>query len=97
MKYVYIHDVNRFVQFAVRVWNVELVYASYENIALEGIKRTREFFQKIGLPVTLKEGNIDESKIEEMADKCTENGTQTVGQFVRLNKEDVINMLNLAK
>lgn len=97
MKYVYTHDVNRFVQFAVRVWNVELAYASYENIALEGIKRTREFFQKIGLPVTLKEGNIDESKIEEMADKCTENGTQTVGQFVRLNKEDVINILNLAK
>ena len=97
MKYVYTHDVNRFVQFAVRVWNVELVYASYENIALEGIKRTREFFLKIGLPVTLKEGNIDESKIEEMADKCTENGAQTVGQFVRLNKEDVINMLNLAK
>lgn len=97
MKYVYTHDINRFVQFAVRVWNVELAYTSYEDIALEGIKRTREFFQKIGLPVTLKEGNIDESKIEEMADKCTNNGTQTVGQFVKLNKEDVINILNLAK
>lgn len=97
MKYVYTHDINRFVQFAVRVWNVELSYASYENIALEGIKRTKEFFQKIGLPVTLKEGNIDQGKIEEMADKCTEGGTQTVGQFVKLNKEDVINILNSAK
>jgi len=97
MEYVYKHDINRFIQFAVRVWNVELSYTSCEDIALEGIRRVREFFKKLGLPITLKEGNIDEGKIEEMADKCTDNGRQTVGQFVKLNKEDIINILNLAK
>lgn len=97
MKYVYKHDINRFVQFAVRVWNVELSFNSYEEIALEGIRRLTEFFKEIGLPTTLKEGNIGYDRFEEMADKCTTSDTRAVGQFVKIKKQDVLNILELAK
>lgn len=97
MKYVYKHNINRFVQFAVRVWDVDLSFESSEAIALEGINRMMEFFKKIGLPVTLSDANITEDKIEEMADKCTNKDTKTVGNFVKLNKQDIINIYNLAK
>lgn len=97
MQYVYKHDINRFVQFAVRVWDVDLEFSSYEAIATEGIERLTKFFIEMNLPVTLKEANIDYDKFNEMADKCTNKGTTTVGQFVKLNKEDVINIYNLAK
>ncbi len=40
MKYVYKHDINRFAQFAVRVWNVENSFWSPEKTAIEGIKKT---------------------------------------------------------
>lgn len=97
MKYVYKHDVNRFVQFAVRVWDVDLPFESPESIALEGIRRMTEFFTKIGLPVTLKEMNIPYDRFEEMADKCTNSGKNPVGAFVSINKEDVVKILELAK
>lgn len=97
MKYVYKHDLNRFVQFAVRVWDVDMEFESLEAIALEGIKRMTEFFRKIGLPVTLSEANIPEDRFEEMADKCTNSDKKTQGQFVVLYKEDVINIYKLAK
>ncbi|MFL0245458.1 iron-containing alcohol dehydrogenase [Candidatus Clostridium stratigraminis] len=97
MKYVYKHNINRFVQFAVRVWDVDLSFESSEAIALEGINRMMEFFKKIGLPVTLSDANIPEDKIEEMADKCTNSDTKTVGNFVKLNKQDIINIYSLAK
>ncbi|OBR94072.1 MULTISPECIES: iron-containing alcohol dehydrogenase [Clostridium] len=97
MKYVYKHDINRFVQFAVRVWDVDLSYSSCEDIVLEGIRRMTAFFKSMGLPITLKEGSIGEDKIEEMANKCTDNGTKTVGQFVKLNKDDIVKILNLAR
>lgn len=97
MKYVYKHNVNKFVQFAVRVWDVDLTFDSPEAIALEGIRRMTEFFKKIGLPVTLNDANIPYDKIEEMADKCTSSGTKTTGNFVKLSKTDVINIYNLAK
>ncbi|AYD41351.1 iron-containing alcohol dehydrogenase [Clostridium fermenticellae] len=97
MKYVYKHNVNLFVQFAVRVWDVDLSFSSYENIALEGISRLEQFFKKIGLPTKLSDANIDDNRFEEMANKCTENNTKTVGQFIKLGKEDIINILTLAR
>lgn len=97
MKHVYKHNVNKFVQFAVRVWDVDLSFESNEAIALEGIKRMTEFFKKIGLPVTLREAGIPENRIEEMADKCTNSDRKTIGNFVKLNKADIVNIYNLAK
>ncbi|UZQ83293.1 iron-containing alcohol dehydrogenase [Thermoanaerobacter sp. RKWS2] len=97
MKYVYKHDINRFVQFAVRVWDVDLPYENLEDIALEGIRRMTEFFKEIGLPVTLKEAGISDDRFEEMANKCTDNGNKKLGNFVKLGKEDVINIYKLAK
>jgi alcohol dehydrogenase len=95
MKYVYKHDLNRFVQFANRVWNFEIDLNNLEKTALEGIKKTEEFFSSIGMPVTLKDANIDETHFEEMASKGTEYGP--IGNFVKLYKEDVFHILQLAK
>lgn len=97
MKYLYKHDVDRFAQFAARVWNVDIDFESPEKTALEGIERLTGFFRSIGLPVTLKDMNIDDNRLEEMADKRTDYGKKTVGNFVKLNREDVFNILKLAK
>ena len=54
MKYVYQHDTARFAQFAVRVWGVSPEGKTQEQLALEGIERTKAFFVSLGLPVTLE-------------------------------------------
>lgn len=95
MKYVYKHDVNRFVQFAVRVWGVEPDFKDIEKTALEGIERMKDFFRDIGLPVALGDADIPDDRLEEMAQKGTEDGP--LGNFVKFEKEDVLNILKLAK
>ncbi|GAG82039.1 unnamed protein product, partial [marine sediment metagenome] len=95
MKYVYKQDVEKFAQFAVRVWNVEPDFKDIEKTALEGIETLKDFYEKIGLPITLKEANIPFDRLEEMAEKCTEGGP--VGNFVRLDKSDVLEILKLAR
>jgi alcohol dehydrogenase YqhD (iron-dependent ADH family) len=97
MKYLYKHDINRFAQFANRVWNVDLDHWNPERTALEGILRHEAFFKSIGMPVRLSEMNIDDDRLEEMAAKATSNDTRTLGQFVKLNQKDVFNILTLAK
>lgn len=94
MKYVYKHDVNRFVQFASRVWEVEPDFNHPERTALEGIKRMENFFKGIGLPISLKDANINEDRLEEMAVKGTQ--AHPLGNFVKLYKDDVLNILKLA-
>jgi len=97
MKYVYKQDVERFAQFAVRVWNVENEFWSAERTALEGIKKLQNFLKSIEMPSNLTELGIHDDKLEEMADKCTNSDTTKVGNFVKLGKIDVLNVLKLAK
>lgn len=97
MKYVYKHDINRFAQFAVRVWNVENSFWSPEKTAIEGIKKLESFFKLLGLPTNLKELGIIDDRLLEMASKATNSDLSTVGNFIKLGQKDVYSILNLAK
>ena len=94
MKYVYKQNIGRFKQFAFRVWGVDPCFGDDESIALEGIKKLRDFFKEIGLPTTLRELNIGDDKFEEMALKELQWGP--IGNFMKLQKEDIVNILKLA-
>lgn len=97
MKYVFRHDVNRFVQFAVRVWGVDPTFDNPEKTALEGIKRLENFFRAIGLPVTLSELGITDDRLEEMANKCRKTNGDKIGFFVPLDNSDILEILKLAR
>ncbi len=94
MNYVYQHDLERFAQFAVRVWDVDPDFKDLEWTARQGIKKTKEFFSSIGMPVTLEELDIPAARLEEMAKKATENGV--IGNFVSLDTEDVLSIYQSA-
>ncbi len=97
MKYVYKHNIERFAQFAVRVFDVEADFNNIEAVALEGIRRLEEFFKSIGLPTTFKEAGIPTDKIEEMAKRCIANsGSDSVGFFVKLYEKDIVEIYKLA-
>ena len=96
MKHVLHHDLDRFVQWAVRVWNVELDVFNPEAVALEGIARMEAFFQSLGIGTRMKDLGITDDRIDEMADKCTDGDTRTVGNFVKLDRAAVAKILRLA-
>jgi len=90
MKYVYKDGLNKFVQFAQRVFNVDLDPAYPEAIALEGIRRMESFFQSLDLRTDMKELPIDESVIDEMTDKIFfAKSATTLGFFKPLTKDDI--------
>ena len=95
MKYVYKNDIERFAQFAARVWNVEPDFNDTEKTAFSGIEKLENFFKEIGMPATLKEANIPYDRLEEMAEKCTEMGP--VGNFIKLDRNDVLKILEIAR
>ncbi len=95
MKYVYKNNIERFSQFAFRVWGVEPDFNNIIKTALAGIERLENFYREIGMPVTLKEASIPYDRFEEMAEKCTEMGP--VGNFVKLGMNDVLKILEIAK
>jgi len=94
MLYIHRDGPDRFAAFAKQVFGVHDPSHSSEAIALQGIKKLKTFFNQIGLPTSLSDVNIDQSRFSEMANKCTKNGS--LGNFKKLKEADVINILNLA-
>lgn len=95
MEYVYQHDKHRFMQFAMRVWDVDLAFGEVDEICLEGIRRMREFFKKLDMPLTFADAGLPTDKFEEMADKATYGDTIPVGNFVKIGKKDMIEIYKL--
>ncbi|WP_410983353.1 iron-containing alcohol dehydrogenase [Bacillus cereus] len=88
MKHVLDERVDRFKQFAVRVFHVEADGKTDKEIALEGIEALRDFWTSIEAPSRLADYEIGEEKIGVMAEKAMVYGE--FGHFKKLNKEDVI-------
>lgn len=97
MKFVMHHDLNRFVQWSVRVWNVDMNVFDNEAVAREGIARMEAFFKFMGLGTKLSDLGIKGDRIDEMADKCTDKNTRTFGNFVTIDRKAVTTILHLAE
>lgn len=97
MKYVLQHDLNRFVQWSVRVWNVEMNVFDLEAVARAGIAKMEAFFHALGLGTKLADLGIQDDRLAEMAEKCTNGDTRTVGNFVKLDRAAVEKVLRLAQ
>ena len=96
MKYNLAHDVERFCQLAVRVWNVEMDHKNPRKTALEGIAKLQGFWASCGLHTSLEGLGITDNRYAEMAAKATNKGQWKLGNFVKLEQKDVVAIYELA-
>lgn len=94
MKYVYKHDVLRFAQFAVRVWDCDMNFADPEATALQGIARFEAFLKAIGMPYSFEGLGAKEEDISRMVDSLCCRGP--VGGFVTIDKPEAEAIYRLA-
>lgn len=94
MKFVYRDYLEKFVQYAVRVWNVDEDFDNPERTAEEGIKRLEGFFKSIGLPTRLKDCDIGDDRLEEMADKY--GLVKPRGDIRPIYRDEALEILRLA-
>lgn len=87
--------VDKFYTYAVNVWGIQPGEDKLE-VANAGIDATEDFFQSIGLPSTLREFGIDDSKFEEMANKAVQVG-HLQEAYVPLDKNDVVKILKMCR
>ena len=97
-KYIYKNEkaLPRFCQYATRVWGIEMDFEHPERTALKGIEATENYFKSIGMPVRLSELDVDDSKLEEMAEKCTFFGKRVLKDYMPLDTKEIIDIYKLA-
>lgn len=95
----YVMDVkpSRFAQLARNVFQIE--GSDDTDTALRGICAMEDYFRSVEMPTTLKELGIEPTadQIGELADKCCDGDTHTVGHFRALKSADVKAILLAAR
>lgn len=83
-------------KYGIRVFEIDPVIYTEEEIIDLAIEKTKEFFVKLGMKTTLTELEIDDTHFETMADRATKGDMQTVGHLKSLNSSDIVEILKLA-
>jgi alcohol dehydrogenase YqhD (iron-dependent ADH family) len=87
MQYVYPSGIDRFVQFATRVWGVEDT-GDKKAVALKGIQALKDFFVSMGLPVNFEQLGAKAADIDKLIETLQMNQGDTFGNFRKLDMED---------
>ncbi len=94
MEYVYKDNLEMFFRYAKQVWRIYTNNRTKEEVAYEGIMKTKEFFQSIGMPTSFAEANIPDTEIEDMAKRTFERNQY--GAMLKMTEQDAIAIYKLA-
>lgn len=90
-RYVYRSDVERFAAFAVSVFDVYSDFTDLESTAIAGIESMEEWFRRMEMPTRVSdlEIGLTDGRIDTLAEKCSFNGTRTIGAVQELDEDDI--------
>ena len=98
-RYVYQVNVPRFAQYAAKVFSIDEDFHHLDKMALQGIAAWEDWCHKIGMPTTLSELGIHptDKQIKQMAAQAVATGNGQIGFFKKLDENDVIEILKMAR
>ena len=89
MRYTYKYAPEKYVRYAVNVWGVDPIGKSEDEICMEGIRATHDYFKSIGAPTTLAEVGIS----ADAADKIVSRTFLLSGGYHACTEEDIKNIV----
>ena len=95
-KYMAIHKPEKLAQLANRIFNIDYMNYSKNEMAALLANKLNCFFKDLQLKTTLSQLNIDQANFEVMANRATNNGKESVGHYYPITKEVFIDILNIA-
>ncbi len=96
MRHAMNRGIDRFAQFAVRVWGCDMNFENPKITAAEGIARFRQFLTSIGMPATLGELGAKEADIPAMVDHLFTAYPEPLAGFIPIGRKDAEAIYRLA-
>ena len=88
-RYVYKYDLQRWLQYAHNVWNLDIDFEHPEQTVLKAIDCQEDYYRSLGMPVSIKELGVKEEDIEKLTLGCTRGGTFVIPGVKPLKGEDI--------
>ncbi len=77
-RFVYKNNINRWLQYASRVWNVDIDFEHPEATIEKAINLQEEYYASIGMPISLSELGVKAEDLEKLALDCSRNKGRTL-------------------
>ena len=94
MRFVAPQHPQIFLQYASRVWHIELSLASFEDVLERLVYSMQSFYRGLGLPIQLREIGLDEADLPAIAEAAA--GSYPIGSLQKLDAKQVLDILYLA-
>ena len=95
-RYVYSCNINRWLQFAQNIWNMDIDFEHPEKTIEQAIDKQERYYASIGMPINLKSLGVKKESLEELALKCSRNRTRTLIGYKPLEYEDILKIYQMA-
>lgn len=95
-RYVYSCNINRWLQFAKNIWNMDIDFEHPEKTIEQAIDKQEQYYASIGMPINLKSLGVKKESLEELALKCSRNRTRTLIGYKPLEYEDILKIYQMA-
>ncbi len=95
-RYVYRCNINRWLQFAQNIWNMDIDFEHSEKTIEQAIDKQEQYYASIGMPINLKSLGVKKESLEELALKCSRNRTRTLIGYKPLEYEDILKIYQMA-
>ena len=95
-RYVYSCNINRWLQFAQNIWNMDIDFEHPEKTIEQAIDKQERYYASIGMPINLKPLGVKKESLEELALKCSRNRTRTLIGYKPLEYEDILKIYQMA-
>lgn len=95
-RYVHKDNLLRFLQYAERVWNVDVDYDHPEQTALKAIDQQERYYKSIGMPTSLHELGVKVEDLEKLAFACSRGKKRTLMGVRPLTYEDILAIYRMA-
>lgn len=95
-RYVYRYNVQRWLQFAERVWNLDINFEHPEEAIECAISMQEQYYREIGMPTSLRELGVDEDRLEELALKCSSGKTRVLDGYKPLGYDEMLDIYRMA-
>ncbi len=95
-RYVYQANVQRFLQWSQRVWDLSIDFEHPEKTVEKAINLQEAYYRELGMPIRLSELGVKAEDLETLAYRCSREKTRTLIGYKPLAYEDIFAIYKMA-
>jgi hypothetical protein len=95
-RYVYKANIPRWLQYASRIWNVDIDFEHPEATIEKAIALQEQYYQEIGMPTNLTSLGVKEEDLPVLALGCSRNQTRKLTGYLPLGYEEILAIYRMA-